>query len=300
MNFGEQLQQLRKHKKMSQENLAKKVGVSRQSISKWENGVAYPEMKHIMKLCSIFHCKITDLVHGQLNDLDEIDLDIKESIVKLKTKKQQRLKKISQVISNISKTLKILTLIAVMIILVLMFASPFILEKVEINENEIIFIDDHVGYDETKDNYYDYYTKTPIQFEKGTYEAQFINLFKDYSHIELIAGAEFMLVLFLIYMIVFYWLSETMQYLFKNIALEKTPFTLINMTYIRHITKYLFIMFICYSCIKLCIELFVFQRIILSIDIMQIIYILCLVCLSYIFEYGYEIQLDSHGVIYDD
>lgn len=40
MKFGEQIQQLRTYQKMSQESLANKVGVSRQSISKWETGVS--------------------------------------------------------------------------------------------------------------------------------------------------------------------------------------------------------------------------------------------------------------------
>lgn len=69
MKFGENLYNLRKKGKMSQENLAEKVGVSRQSVSKWENGEAYPEMDNIMKLCDIFHCKINNLVHEDLSDL---------------------------------------------------------------------------------------------------------------------------------------------------------------------------------------------------------------------------------------
>lgn len=202
-------------------------------------------------------------------------------------------KKISQIISKVSKVFKILTLIDIMIVLVFIFATPFFLEKVDINENQIVFIDEHIGYNESQDDYYEYYTKTPVSLEKGTLEAQLINRLKNYSHIELIAAAEFVLVLVFVYLIGFYWLSETIQFLFKNIALEKTPFTLINVMHVRYITKSLFIMFICHSCLKLFIGLFVFQRLMMSIDVMQIVYILCLVCLSYIFEYGYEIQLDS-------
>lgn len=40
MKFGENLKYLRKSKKMSQEDLAEKVGVSRQSVSKWETPIA--------------------------------------------------------------------------------------------------------------------------------------------------------------------------------------------------------------------------------------------------------------------
>ena len=40
MKFGENLKQIRKTKKISQEELAEKLGVSRQSVSKWETGVS--------------------------------------------------------------------------------------------------------------------------------------------------------------------------------------------------------------------------------------------------------------------
>lgn len=300
MNFGEQIQQLRKSKKMSQETLAKKVGVSRQSISKWENGAAYPEMKHIMKLCSIFHCQITDLVHGQLSDLNEMNYEIKENVVKLKRKKQKYLKRVSQVIVKMSKMLKIFILMAIMFIVVLMFASPFIWEKVEFNQNEIVFIEEKTRYNEIDDTYYRYYTNSALQFEKETIEARLINQLEVYSKSELIIGSEILLILSLIYMICFYWLCEDVQYLFKNISSKNTPFTFINMIYVKHVTKYLLISFICHTCIGILINLFIVKTFIFNIDIMQIIYILCLVCLSYIFEYGYEIQLDSNGVIYEE
>ena len=58
MKFGDNLRNLRKAKKMSQEKLAERVGVSRQSVSKWETGEAYPEMNNILVLCEIFHCNI--------------------------------------------------------------------------------------------------------------------------------------------------------------------------------------------------------------------------------------------------
>lgn len=53
MEFYEQLSKIRKQKEISQEELAEKVGVSRQAISKWENGTAQPEMANVAKLCEI-------------------------------------------------------------------------------------------------------------------------------------------------------------------------------------------------------------------------------------------------------
>ena len=56
MTFGENLQFLRKRANMTQEDLAEKMEVSRQSVSKWESNVSYPETDAILRLCSLFHC----------------------------------------------------------------------------------------------------------------------------------------------------------------------------------------------------------------------------------------------------
>ena len=63
MKFADNLKKIRKSKNISQEELASKVGVSRQSVSKWETSEAYPEMNNILELCKIFHCHINDLVN---------------------------------------------------------------------------------------------------------------------------------------------------------------------------------------------------------------------------------------------
>ncbi len=50
MNFQEQLIFLRKQKGLSQEQLGEKIGVSRQTISKWELGSTTPEMEKLIQL----------------------------------------------------------------------------------------------------------------------------------------------------------------------------------------------------------------------------------------------------------
>jgi len=51
---------------MTQEQLAMLVGVSRQSVTKWEAEKAYPEMDKLLKICQIFDCSLDDLVSGDL------------------------------------------------------------------------------------------------------------------------------------------------------------------------------------------------------------------------------------------
>ena len=66
MNFASNLQKLRKDKNMSQEALAEKLDVTRQSVSKWESGVTYPEMDKLISICKIFNVDMDTLVNGDV------------------------------------------------------------------------------------------------------------------------------------------------------------------------------------------------------------------------------------------
>ena len=66
MSFRDNLQHLRSTRNMTQEQLAMLVGVSRQSVTKWESERAYPEMDKLIKICQIFDCSLDDLVSGDL------------------------------------------------------------------------------------------------------------------------------------------------------------------------------------------------------------------------------------------
>ena len=66
MSFRDNLQHLRTAHNLTQEQLAMLLGVSRQSVTKWESERAYPEMDKLLKLCSIFDCTLDELVQGDL------------------------------------------------------------------------------------------------------------------------------------------------------------------------------------------------------------------------------------------
>lgn len=78
MSFGQNLQFLRKMRNdMTQEELAEKLGVSRQTISKWELDTVYPEMSKVLELCKLFSCTMDELVRGDMNVSDEAFSDIR-------------------------------------------------------------------------------------------------------------------------------------------------------------------------------------------------------------------------------
>ncbi|MCI8750572.1 MAG: helix-turn-helix transcriptional regulator [Lachnospiraceae bacterium] len=82
MSFGTNLQILRKiGNDMTQEELAERLCVSRQTISKWELDIAYPEINKLIELCDLFSCTMDELVRGDLNMNSNIYSDIKIKVI---------------------------------------------------------------------------------------------------------------------------------------------------------------------------------------------------------------------------
>ncbi len=70
MRFNENLQNLRKIKNISQEQLAEKLEVSRQAVSKWESGTGYPETDKLITISEIFDCSLDDLIKGNISIIE--------------------------------------------------------------------------------------------------------------------------------------------------------------------------------------------------------------------------------------
>ena len=65
MEFGEKLQALRKHRGLTQEELAEALFVSRTAVSKWESGRGYPSIDSLKELSHFFSVSIDDLLSGE-------------------------------------------------------------------------------------------------------------------------------------------------------------------------------------------------------------------------------------------
>ncbi len=65
MNFGENLQTIRKKNQLSQEGLAEMLGVSRQAVSKWELGDGYPEVDKLLILSKKLNISLDSLLGGE-------------------------------------------------------------------------------------------------------------------------------------------------------------------------------------------------------------------------------------------
>ena len=79
MKFYEKLVILRKKNNFSQEQLADRLGVSRQAVSKWESGTSVPDMDKMMNLCKILNCSLEELVDDGISRGNAKSVEVKFS-----------------------------------------------------------------------------------------------------------------------------------------------------------------------------------------------------------------------------
>lgn len=72
MTLGEKLSKLRKEYNYTQEQLADILGVSRQSISKWESDIAYPETDKLIKMGKLFDCSMDYLLKDDVTEKQSV------------------------------------------------------------------------------------------------------------------------------------------------------------------------------------------------------------------------------------
>lgn len=82
MELGEQLKTHRQRAQLSQEELANRIYVSRQTISNWENNKTYPDVNSLVLLSEVFQVSLDQLIKGDIDAMKEVIR--KEEIDKMK------------------------------------------------------------------------------------------------------------------------------------------------------------------------------------------------------------------------
>lgn len=72
MSIGKNIQLLRKQQKVTQEQLAERMAVSRQTVSKWETDEVIPELNKLIDLSDMFACKLDTLIREDLSAQEDI------------------------------------------------------------------------------------------------------------------------------------------------------------------------------------------------------------------------------------
>lgn len=78
MNFAENLKVLREKSGMTQEQLAERMEVSRQTVSKWESEASFPEMEKLIQLTELFDCSMDGLLKGNMQQVNQNEAKLYE------------------------------------------------------------------------------------------------------------------------------------------------------------------------------------------------------------------------------
>ena len=120
MTLGEKLSKLRKEYNYTQEQLADILGVSRQSISKWESDIAYPETDKLIELGKLFDCSMDYLLKEEITEKDGVQTsgftekveEIRRKVMTEKNKgKAKKILKIIGIILAVVLTIDIISML---------------------------------------------------------------------------------------------------------------------------------------------------------------------------------------------
>ena len=103
MKLNEKLYEYRKNKNWSQEELAERLEVSRQTVSKWESGRAIPELNKLIRISEIYNVTVDELVK------DEVEMN------------ETNVKKVNKFNKKIVKNVVIILLVISLFIFILFF-----------------------------------------------------------------------------------------------------------------------------------------------------------------------------------
>ena len=120
--FAENLKKIRKDKGYTQETLAEKLNVVRQTVSKWEKGLSLPDVDMLSKIVNVLETDVNILLDGQITTTDQSE------IVKQLAKINEQLTIKNRRYRKIMKTIAIILLIIVIfgILLVILNMGTFI------------------------------------------------------------------------------------------------------------------------------------------------------------------------------
>ena len=88
--IGNFIQEKRKEKKLTQSDLAEKLGVSNKAVSKWENGLNMPDLSLFKPLCEILDISINELMSGEKINDEEYQKKLEENIINITEYKKKQ------------------------------------------------------------------------------------------------------------------------------------------------------------------------------------------------------------------
>ena len=133
--FGENLKTLRKQKGFSQEELATRLHVVRQTISKWEKNLSVPDADTLIRLAEILEVSVSELLGAKIEN-ENTASDVAEQLSRINEQlaiKNRRSRRIWKIVAII-----LAAIILINIVIAVFFSVPTLNEGIQSNQPEII------------------------------------------------------------------------------------------------------------------------------------------------------------------
>ena len=133
--FGENLKTLRKQKGFSQEELATRLHVVRQTISKWEKNLSVPDADTLIRLAEILEVSVSELLGAKIEN-ENTASDVAEQLSRINEQleiKNRRSRRIWKIVAII-----LAAIILINIFIAVFFSVPTLNEGIQSNQPEII------------------------------------------------------------------------------------------------------------------------------------------------------------------
>ncbi|MBS5126669.1 MAG: hypothetical protein KHZ09_14865, partial [Clostridium sp.] len=195
-----------------------------------------------------------------------------------------QLKIVSKTISIFSKMLQVITIIISAVMIMSMLFIPSVINNTNVDNGSIIVADKNV-----MEFNLDQMTTNTI-----------VNVFEEHSKLEIILYTEIIMICLTVSVMIISFAMLYLAKLFDSISKGDTPFTLENLKNIKRVAI-LFISYLIFPDVSGTLFQWI-TKIDMNIDyeITKIFYVLIIICIYYIFDYGHQIQLDSKGKIYGE
>jgi len=142
--FTENLRTLRKIKGLSQEELAIRLNVVRQTVSKWEKGLSVPDADLLIRIAEVFEVSVSELLGGRIEAEQELNA-VAEQLSRINEQlaiKNRRARRIWKTIAIVFASIVVSTFVIIILGILFYMATPGVSEGGPIVETEIIHQED--------------------------------------------------------------------------------------------------------------------------------------------------------------
>ena len=119
IKIGKFIADCRKEKKLTQMQLAEKLGITDKAVSKWERGIALPDSSIMLEVCEILGITVNDLLSGEVITMDNYNKELENNLLEMIKQKEQADKRLLSVEVFIGIT-------ATVVLFALIFVAAFV------------------------------------------------------------------------------------------------------------------------------------------------------------------------------